>query len=236
MTETQVKIALVTGANRGIGFEACRQLARLGMRVILTSRDVAAGERATESLRADSLQVDYYLLDVTDMQQVERLRQWLVERFGQLDVLINNAGVFLEEDKSVLRVPLDVVRTTMEVNFFGALYLCQAFVPLMKQHGYGRVVNVSSEMGSLTRMGGYNAGYRASKAALNALTRIVANEVRGHNIKVNAACPGWVRSDMGGQHAPRSLEQGAASIVWLATLPDDGPSGGFFMDEKPVPW
>lgn len=232
----QTQIALVTGANRGIGYETCRQLARLGMRVILTSRDAAAGERAAGSLHSEGLQVDAYRLDVTDPEQVEQLRLGVIERHGRLDVLVNNAGVFLEEDKSVLRVPLDVVRTTMEVNFYGALYLYQAFVPLMKQHGYGRVVNVSSEMGSLSSMGSYNLGYRASKAALNALTRIVANEVRGHNIKVNAASPGWVRSDMGGEHAPRSLEQGAASIVWLATLPDDGPSGGFFMDGKPVPW
>ena len=124
----------------------------------------------------------------------------------------------------------------MEINFYGALHLCQAFVPMMKKSGYGRVVNVSSEMGSLAGMGGSSAGYRVSKAALNALTRIVASEVRGYNIKVNSACPGWVRSNMGGDHAPRSLEQGAATIVWLATLPDDGPSGGFYKDQRVVPW
>jgi NAD(P)-dependent dehydrogenase (short-subunit alcohol dehydrogenase family) len=173
---------------------------------------------------------------VTDPDGVEELHDWIAEKYGRLDVLVNNAGVFQEEDKSVLRVPLDVVRATMEINFYGALYLCQAFVPMMKQRGYGRVVNVSSEMGSLEEMGGYNVGYRASKAALNVLTRVVANEVRGQNIKVNSASPGWVRSDMGGTHAPRSLEQGAATVVWLATLPDDGPSGGFYRDQKVVPW
>lgn len=236
MNEMERKIALVTGANRGIGFETCRQLARLGMQVILTSREATAGERAVESLRREGGQVDYHSLDVTEPEQVAQLSQWVAERYGRLDVLVNNAGVFQDEDKSVFRVPLDVVRTTMEVNFYGALHLCRAFVPLMKQHNYGRVVNVSSEMGSLAEMGGYNTGYRASKAALNALTRVVANEVRGHNIKVNSASPGWVRSDMGGEHAPRSLEQGAETIVWLATLPEDGPSGGFFQDQKAVPW
>jgi NAD(P)-dependent dehydrogenase (short-subunit alcohol dehydrogenase family) len=236
MSDTQAKIALVTGANRGIGFETCRQLARLGMQVILTSRDPARGERAAETLRLEGGRIDFHPLDVTDPAQVEALRAWAVQRFGGVDVLVNNAGVYLGEDKSVFNVPLDVVRATMEINFYGALNLCRAFIPRMKQHGYGRVVNVSSEMGSLASMGGNSAGYRTSKAALNALTRILASEVRGQNIKVNSACPGWVRSEMGGEHAPRSLEQGAATLVWLATLPDDGPSGGFFMDGKSIPW
>jgi NAD(P)-dependent dehydrogenase (short-subunit alcohol dehydrogenase family) len=236
MNVTQSKIALVTGANRGIGFEVCRQLARLGMQVILTSRDAAQGRQAAEALRREVERVDYHSLDVIDPKQVERLRLWVVEHYGRLDVLVNNAGVLFGEDQSVLSVPLDIVRTTMEINFYGPLNLCRAFVPMMKKSGYGRVVNVSSEMGSLASMGGDSAGYRASKAALNALTRIVSSEVRGYNIKVNSACPGWVRSDMGGGHAPRSLEQGAATIVWLATLPDGGPSGGFYQDQKVVPW
>jgi NAD(P)-dependent dehydrogenase (short-subunit alcohol dehydrogenase family) len=236
MNEPQEKIALVTGANRGIGFEVCRQLARFGMWVILTSRDEAKGKQATEILRREGGLVDFHLLDVIEPKQVERLRMWVVERYGRLDVLVNNAGVLFGEDQSVFCVPLDIVRTTMEINFFGPLNLCRAFVPMMKKNGYGRVVNVSSEMGSLASMGGDSAGYRASKAALNALTRIVASEVRGYNIKVNSACPGWVRSDMGGDHAPRSPEQGAATIVWLATLPDEVPSGGFYMDQKVIPW
>ncbi|OGO33851.1 MAG: short-chain dehydrogenase [Chloroflexi bacterium RBG_16_57_11] len=236
MDESQRKIALVTGANRGIGYEVCRQLARSGMQVILTSRDAAKGERAAESLRREGGQLEYHLLDVTEAKHIEQLRQWMAERYGRLDVLVNNAAVLLGEDQSVLNVPIDVVRTTMEVNFYGPLNLCRAFVPMMKKTGYGRVVNVSSEMGSLAGMGSDSAGYRASKAALNALTRIVASEVRAYNIKVNSACPGWVRSQMGGPHASRSLEQGAATIVWLATLPNDGPSGGFYRDQKIVPW
>jgi NAD(P)-dependent dehydrogenase (short-subunit alcohol dehydrogenase family) len=236
MDTLQNKIALVTGANRGIGFEACRQLARLGLLVVLTSRRPDQGEQAAESLRHEGLPVDYHPLDVTDLQQVDRLRLWVMQRYGRLDVLVNNAAVFLDDHKSVLNVPLDEVRLTMEINYFGPLCLCRAFVPMMKKNGYGRVVNVSSEMGSLAGMAGNSAGYRTSKAALNALTRILASEVQTRNIKVNSASPGWVRSDMGGPHATRSLEQGAETIVWLATLPDDGPTGGFFQDRKPIPW
>jgi NAD(P)-dependent dehydrogenase (short-subunit alcohol dehydrogenase family) len=236
MNVLQRKIALVTGANRGIGYEVCRQLARLGLQVILTSRNPAKGEQAVESLQRQGYQVDFQPLDVIEVKQVERLRLWVADRYGRLDVLVNNAAVFLGEDQSVFSVPMDIVRMTMEINYYGPLNLCRAFVPMMKKTGYGRLVNVSSEMGSLASMGGDSAGYRVSKAALNALTRIVASEVRGYNIKVNSACPGWVRSDMGGSHAPRSLEQGAATIVWLATLDENGPSGGFYQDRKVMPW
>jgi NAD(P)-dependent dehydrogenase (short-subunit alcohol dehydrogenase family) len=236
METTMNKIALVTGANRGIGFETCRQLARLGLQVILTSRQLEQGEQAAEILRSEGLPVLYHRLDVSEVDQVEQLRRWVIERFGRLDVLVNNAGVYLDDRLSVLTVPLDMLRLTMEINFYGALYTCRAFVPMMKKNGYGRVVNVSSEMGSLANMAGNSAGYRASKVALNALTCILASEVHAQNIKVNSASPGWVRSDMGGPHATRSLEQGAETIVWLATLPDDGPSGGFFRDRKPIAW
>jgi NAD(P)-dependent dehydrogenase (short-subunit alcohol dehydrogenase family) len=236
MDTMENQIALVTGANRGIGFETCRQLARLGLQVILTSRRPDQGELAAEILRREGLPVDYHPLDVTDPQQVDRLRLWILQRYERLDVLVNNAAVYLDDRKSVLTVPIDMLRLTIDTNYYGALYLCRAFVPGMKKNDYGRVVNVSSEMGSLAGMAGNSAGYRTSKAALNALTRILASEVHTRNIKVNSASPGWVRSDMGGPHATRSLEQGAETIVWLATLPDDGPTGGFFSDRKSIPW
>lgn len=236
-----LKIAVVTGANRGLGLETCRQLARLGLTVILTSRDARKGELAAAGLRDSGLAVRYHPLDVTDPQSIRRLAGFVEAEFGRLDVLINNAGVFLDPldspgpgAASVFRADLDVVRRSMETNVYGPLLLCQALVPLMQ--GYGRIVNLSSGMGQLSDMNGCCPGYRFSKTALNALTRILADELRDTRIKVNSVCPGWVRTDMGGPNAERPVEQGADSIVWLATLPDQGPSGGFFRDRAPIPW
>jgi NAD(P)-dependent dehydrogenase (short-subunit alcohol dehydrogenase family) len=233
---TQARIALVTGANRGIGFEVCRQLARSGTKVILTARNVDAGEDAAASLRRKGLDVHFCPLDVTDVQSVTAAWQYVEREFSRLDILVNNAGIDLDDEISFFEVSPAVVQQTYDTNTIGPLRMCQAFVPLMRQHNFGRVVNVSSGSGQLSGMGGTTAAYRMSKSALNALTCIVAAEVSAYNIKVNSACPGWVRTDMGGPHAPRSVEQGADGIVWLATLPDEGPSGGFFRDRKPVPW
>jgi NAD(P)-dependent dehydrogenase (short-subunit alcohol dehydrogenase family) len=230
------RIALVTGANRGLGFETCRQLTRLGLHVILTSRDPRRGEQAAAALTGQSSTVDFHPLDVTDEDSIAALQTFVDRQYGRLDVLVNNAGVYLDESVSVFDVPMHEFRLTMETNFYGPLTLCRVIVPLMKKHGYGRVVNVSSGFGSVSEPGGYVASYRVSKVALNALTRIVAAEVNPREIKVNAVDPGWVRTDMGGRSAPRSVEQGAETIVWLATLPHDGPSGGFFRDKRPIPW
>jgi NAD(P)-dependent dehydrogenase (short-subunit alcohol dehydrogenase family) len=233
---TQARIALVTGANRGIGFEVCRQLARAGVRVILTARNADAGPRAAAKLQREGLDVVFHSLDVTDVESVTAARQWVERESGRLDILVNNAGIDLDDGGSVFDVSPDLVQQTFDTNTIGPLRMCQAFVPLMRQQNYGRVVNVSSGSGQLTDMGGTTAAYAMSKTALNALTRIVADEVSAYNIKVNSVCPGWVRTDMGGPSAPRSVEQGADGIIWLALLPDDGPSGGFFRDRKPVPW
>jgi NAD(P)-dependent dehydrogenase (short-subunit alcohol dehydrogenase family) len=164
------------------------------------------------------------------------LRADVLKEFGRLDVLVNNAGVYPDEGISVFEVPLETVQLTMAINFYGPFHLCRAFVPLMRRQNYGRVVNVSSGAGSITELAGRTAAYKLSKVALNALTRIVADEVRGHNIKVNAMCPGWVRTEMGGPAAPRSVEEAVDTIIWLATLGDDGPTGGFFRDQQPIPW
>jgi NAD(P)-dependent dehydrogenase (short-subunit alcohol dehydrogenase family) len=230
------RIALVTGANRGIGLEVARQLVYAGLQVILTSREAAAGARAAEALRAAGRDIVTAVLDVTDPAQVEAVRAMVEQRFGRLDVLVNNAAVYLDEGVSVFDVALETVRRTLEVNFFGPLLLSRTFAPLMIRNGYGRIVNVSSGAGQLHDMDGGTAGYKVSKAALNALTRILADELSGHDIKVNSVCPGWVRTRMGGPAAPRGPEQAAAGIVWLALLPADGPSGGFFRDRKPIPW
>ena len=240
MSETPL-IAVVTGANRGLGLETCRQLAGLGYRVLLTSRDPGKGRTAVDDLDRQGLQVDYHPLDVTDNDSIEQLARDIERDYGRLDVLVNNAGVFLDPlaagdaaRDSVFGADLATVRATMETNVYGPLRLCQLLIPMMA--GEGRVVNVSSGMGQLSDMNGCCPGYRMSKTAINVLTRIFADELKGTSIKVNSVCPGWVRTDMGGPDGNRPVEQGAETIVWLATLPDDGPSGGFFRDREPIPW
>ncbi len=230
------RIALVTGANRGIGFEVCRQLGRLGYRILLTSRHPEKGQAAASLLSSEGLDVDFLPLDVSQDGSVEAAKKSVRRLYGRLDVLVNNAGISLDADRSISTLSLDVLRTTLETNTFGALRTCQAFLPLMKEHHYGRIVNVSSTMGQHARMGNMSAAYRISKDALNALTQIIADSIHTNDILVNACCPGWVRTDMGGSSATFSVEQGADTIVWLATLPAGGPTGRFFRDRKEIDW
>lgn len=236
MSQSQGKIALVTGGNRGIGYEICRQLADLGLRVILTSRDTEKGEQALRRLQDDKRDLTFWQLDVSDQESVTAARRFVEHQFGTLHVLVNNAALYLDEGVSVLNVDIDVVRQTFDVNFFGALMLCQAFVPMMLRQNYGRIVNVSSDMGSLQYMEGRTTAYRMSKTALNALTRVLASEVRRTNIKVNSMCPGWVRTEMGGADADLSPAEGADTAIWLATLHDDGPTNGFFQFREQIAW
>ncbi len=231
------RVAVVTGANKGIGFEVARQLARMGLRVILTSRNKARGEKAAAMLRKEDLDVGYAALDVTDGSSVKALAKYLKAGGGRLDVLVNNAGILLGKyETSVLDEKETLFRETLETNFYGALRVSQALVPMMRKGGYGRVVNLSSGLGQLDDMGDGVSAYRVSKTALNALTRMLAAATEGENILVNSMCPGWVRTQMGGAGASRSVEKGAETAVWLATLADSGPTGGFFRDKKPIPW
>jgi NAD(P)-dependent dehydrogenase (short-subunit alcohol dehydrogenase family) len=232
------RVAVVTGANRGIGLEICRQLCRRdGFRVVLTSRDEGKGRAAVKTLRAAGLDLDYRQLEVTSERSVELLADYLAEAYGRCDVLINNAGVMADPRGSrVLDSKLATYRDTFETNVFGPLLLIQALAPLMQKGRYGRIVNVSSGQGQLSDMGAGTPAYRLSKSALNALTRTCAAELSGRGILVNSMCPGWVMTDMGGPSAPRTVAQGADTAVWLATLPEGGPSGGFFRDRKPIPW
>jgi NAD(P)-dependent dehydrogenase (short-subunit alcohol dehydrogenase family) len=231
------KIAVVTGANRGIGFEICRELARKGISVILASRDEAKGELAASRLRKEGLDLNVMGLDVTDPESIRGFSRRLEQNFGAVDILVNNAGVMVDPKGSrVLDSEVETFRRTLETNFFGPLRLCQALIPLMLKHGGGRVVNLSSGLGQLADMGAGTPAYRVSKSALNALTRTLAAELKGKNVLVNAVCPGWVCTDMGGPDAPRTPQQGADTVVWLATLPDDGPTGGFFRDRQPIAW
>lgn len=222
---TPTRVAVVTGASRGIGREIARRLLEEGLEVVLAARAPAAA--------AADLGAVPFRLDVTRAEDAELLRAFLEER-GRLDVLVNNAAVYPRGHG--VDVDLAEVRATLETNLFGPWRLCQLAIPLMRRGGFGRIVNVSSGGGSLAEMGGGFPGYRVSKAGLNALTRILGDELRGENILVNAVDPGWVRTEMGGPDAPRSVEQGADTAVWLATLPDGGPTGGFFFDRLPTPW
>jgi NAD(P)-dependent dehydrogenase (short-subunit alcohol dehydrogenase family) len=214
-------------------------MAREGFVVVLTSRRRQEGLQAVKELTGEGHSVLYFQLDVTKPSHIFKLQEYVIRELGRLDVLVNNAGIYLDEGSGILEVPQGIFERTMSVNFYGPLHLTRAFLPLMKRQNYGRIVNVSSSAGSLKVMGvgDYSApAYMVSKAALNALTRLTAAGAKGYNIKINSMCPGWVRTDMGGPDAPRSPAKGAETIIWLATLPASGPSGGFFRDKKRIPW
>jgi NAD(P)-dependent dehydrogenase (short-subunit alcohol dehydrogenase family) len=221
-------VAVVTGGNRGIGLDVCRQLALLGHVVVLTARDPAKAEQA-----AGWLGVEHHPLDVTDDASVAALAEHLGRRHGRLDVLVNNAAIHYDTWQRASSADLGVVREAMETNFYGPWRTVLGLLPLLRASRGPRVVNVSSEAGSLASMGGGTPAYSTSKAALNALTLVLAAELPA--MKINAVCPGWVATDLGGAGG-RPVEQGAASVVWAATLPDDGPTGGFFRDGARVPW
>jgi NAD(P)-dependent dehydrogenase (short-subunit alcohol dehydrogenase family) len=212
-----------------------RQLAELGHHVIVTARDASAATVTADELADDGrLSVQGEQLDVADPDSVERLAARVAVEPGRLDALVNNAGVMEDVATKAATAPLDEAHRTMETNLFGSWRLTQALLPLLRQSPRARIVNVSSGAGQLSDMNGGYPGYRVSKSALNALTRVLSNEES--TILVNSMCPGWVRTDMGGAGAPRSVEEGADTAVWLATLPDDGPTGGFFRNREPIPW
>jgi NAD(P)-dependent dehydrogenase (short-subunit alcohol dehydrogenase family) len=229
------KIALVTGSNKGLGFETCRQLARLGITVILSSRDFSKGKIASKLLVEEGLSILFYQLDVSNQVNISRIANQIEKQFGQLDILVNNAAILYDTWQNAVNADLDVVYQALMTNLFGPWRLSQVCIPIMKRNKYGRIVNVSSGAGSLHYMTAGTPAYSVSKAALNAFTRILAAELHGTGILVNSIDPGWVATDMGG-HGGRPVEEGAKGIVWAATLPDNGPTGGFFFDGKAAPW
>lgn len=255
-TNESKKVALVTGGNRGIGFAISKQLAMQGIAVIIGSRDIRQGEAAAKSIAPSppasgvttaatttTATVSAFELDVTDQDSVDKLTSTVHSKFGKLDILVNNAAVLLDGTNYLAsKTDLQIVKATLETNLIGAWRLCQSFVPLMKKNKYGRIVNVSSGAGTVAtiRQSLYAPAYSLSKSCLNMLTIMFANELgreaSATNILVNAVDPGWVRTDMGGSHAPRSAEEGADTAVWLATLPDSGPTGGLFFDRKRIEW
>ena len=243
---TQKQVALVTGANKGLGFEISRQLGKQGMTVVMATRDVARGTEAAAKLAAEGLDAHFVPLDAIDTASVATLPEQIQERFGRLDVLVNNAAVNLDVDWTTSASETDpqLIRQTMETNVIGIHSITRALLPLLRQSKSGRIVNMSSGFGSITERadpsspyaGRWSVSYTISKAALNMLTVLYAQELKSTSIEVNAACPGWVRTDMGSEQAPLSPEEGADTPVWLATLPAEGPTGGFFNSRLPIEW
>lgn len=234
---TTEKIALVTGANKGIGLEIARQLAKAGFRVFLTARSRQHGEETVHKLQQDGLNVEFLQLDMTDETSIEQLTKELTARIDRLDVLVNNAGILLDApNASVLEVEPDVIVQTLQTNTLGPLRLIQKLVPLLANSDAGKVINVSSGGGQLADMGDWAPAYSLSKTALNAVTGMMAAALKDKRIAVNAICPGWVRTDMGGSGAPRSVEQGADTVTWLATEAPSDLTGKFLRDRTVIPW
>ncbi|TKG89596.1 SDR family oxidoreductase [Puteibacter caeruleilacunae] len=229
------RIALVTGANRGIGYATVKELLKKGYKVILTARNEAAGKKAQSELQKYG-DVYFHTLDVTNAKSTNELKDFVEQEFGRLDMLINNAGINYDTWHTAENADLEEVQATLNTNLIGAWRMAQAFIPMMKQQKYGRIVNVSSGAGAFAEMGGNTPGYSVSKAALNALTIKLASDVKSNNILVNSVCPGWVRTDMGGIAAPRSPKKGAETIIWAAELPNNGHSGKFLRDMKEIAW
>ena len=241
MTET---IALVTGANKGIGREISRQLASQGIHVLMGARDLERGEKAAAELRAQGLPVQFIQIDVTSQAEVDRAVAEVERMHGRLDILVNNAGIAVDWFPGS-ELTVETLRETFETNVIGVFRVTKAFLPLLRKSNHGRIVNMSSGLGSLTRQANPNGGlavgnmllaYSASKAALNMMTVQFANELRSAGIKVNSACPGYTATDMNQHQGKRTVEQGAATPVRLALLPDDGLTGGVFSDDGPEPW
>jgi len=232
------KVILVTGGNRGLGLETCRQLAAMGHRVLLGGRDLEAATEAAQALAADM--VEGVRLDVTSPSDIDALVRHIDQKYGRLDALVNNAGIMIDGDlghsTSIRVADIDAVERTLRVNTLGPMMLINAMLPLMERVDDARIVNISSGMGQLSDMGGNYPGYRLSKTALNAMTRIYAAELDPARFRVNAVCPGWVRTDMGGSNAELSPEEGVDTAIWLATSDDATGSGGLYRKREPIDW
>jgi NAD(P)-dependent dehydrogenase (short-subunit alcohol dehydrogenase family) len=232
------RVALVSGGNRGLGLETCRQLAALGYRVYLGSRNLESGAEAASGIGDE--RVEAVKLDVTSAADVEALARHIEDGPGRLDVLINNAGIMIDSamgrSGSILDTDIDIVEQSLRINTLAPIRLINAMLPLMKRVDDARIVNISSGLGQLADMGGRLPGYRISKTALNAVTRIFAAELDPAKFRINAVCPGWVRTDMGGDNADLSVAEGVDTVIWLATAADATGSGGYYRERKPIDW
>ncbi len=228
------KVIVVTGANRGIGLEIVRQLAKQGHEVLGTARDAINGKEPIEKLSGQGLKVYFFRLDVTNEKEIRELKDFIEEKFDRLDVLVNNAGMLIGEENS-LHVSKDAVERHLQTNFIGPLMLSQHLVPLLRKSSEGRIINFATSMARLSAPGPGTAAYRFSKVALNGLTAMMAADLADTNIKVNSMDPGWVKTAMGGSGATRSVAEGADTAIWLATA-EKIPSGKFFRDRKELGW
>jgi NAD(P)-dependent dehydrogenase (short-subunit alcohol dehydrogenase family) len=244
MPEHDKRVALVSGANRGLGLAISQGLAEHGITVILGARDSKKGAQACSRLKRRGLDVHFEVLDVANQKSIQNAVKHIQTRFGRLDILVNNAGIMIDNQESILNLSWHTIHKSLQTNLMGPLRLCKSCIPLMKAGSYGRIVNLASTLGSLTDMADLDSeaamvrtpAYRLSKAALNCMTILIAQEVCDDNILVNSACPGWVKTDLGGNEAPLTPQQGADTPIWLATLPDGGPTGGFFRERKRIAW
>lgn len=234
------RVALVTGAGRGLGLEIARGLARVGLVVVIGTRDPAKGHAAAAGLESEGLSVSCVALDVDDPQSVATAVAEVSSRHASIDIVVNNAGVLLDgpdpQTASILDLPAERLWASFRTNTLGPLLMMQAVLPAMRAQRFGRIVNVSSRAGQLEELRAGVPSYRVTKTALNSLTRVTAAEFQSDNIKINAMCPGWIRTEMGGSNAPLSAAEGADTAIWLATLPDHGPTGGFFRARTRLPW
>ncbi len=241
---TDKKIALITGANKGLGFETARRLANQNVEVLIGARDETRGREAAEKLQNEGFDAEFILIDVTDKKTLEAAAKYVEETFGKLDILVNNAGIAVEYGTEPGEIDMEKIRQTFDTNFFGAVAVTGAFLPLIKKSDGGRIVNVSSGLGSLAQNSDpdwdFSAvkpiAYNSSKAALNMFTVILAHELKDAKIKVNSADPGYTATDLNHNSGLKTVEQGASIIFDLATLPNDGATGGYFDDQGIVPW
>lgn len=238
MADSSVRrVALVTGANRGLGRAIALGLAQCGLHTVVAARDERQAVEVAREIEARGLSASAHMLDVTDPASVVRATAEAAKQLGRLDVLVNNAGIAIDRGQPAASPDFEKVRATLDTNLLGAWRCCAAAIPEMKRNGYGRIVNITSHLGSLSGMTtGTNVSYRVSKTGLNALTRVLAAELRESGILVNAASPGRVNTRMSYGETARTAEEGADTAIWLATLPDDGPTGGVFADREPLPW
>lgn len=238
MADRQPKIALVTGSSKGLGLELVRQLARSGVITFLTARNEAQGKAAQATLQQEGLAVEFLHMDVTNLMSIHAAANHIEQKHDKLDILVNNAGILPDEDSESngLLIAPDIVRQVFETNTMGPLQTSQVMIHLLRRSPHGKIVNISSGMGSLAEMDGGYPAYRISKTALNAVTKILAYDLQGSAITVNSICPGWVRTDMGGPNAERSTEQSVVGILPLLLSNEPGPNGQFLRDGKPIPW